>query len=79
MIFVRDLVGATARRLKELKAFQKVALAVNEEKQVDFVITKEQLEFYGFNHQLIFELGQIEVCVGKSAENIVSKWLISLD
>ncbi|MBC1735511.1 glycoside hydrolase family 3 C-terminal domain-containing protein [Listeria seeligeri] len=69
-IYVQDVTATISRPVKELKAFEKVALQPGEEKTVTFKLTSEAFSFY--NHQLekVQEPGLHRIFVGTSSENV---------
>lgn len=71
LLFVRDLVGSTARPLKELKAFKKVNLQLGQLETISFKIDREQLKFYNFDNEYIFEQGEFEIFIATSAEDVI--------
>ncbi len=77
-LYIRDLVGSVTRPLKELKAFQKIALQKGEKQTLSFDITVEDLKFYNSDLKHVAEPGQFEVFVGENstAEKKVSFELI---
>ena len=62
-LYIRDLVSSICRPVKELKGFKKIELDVNEEKEVEFVITEGTLKYYGINNKYIVEKGEFELFV----------------
>lgn len=62
-LYIRDLVSSICRPVKELKGFKKIELDVNEEKEVEFVITEDTLKYYGINNKYIAEKGEFELFV----------------
>lgn len=78
LFFVRDIKGSTARPLKELKAFRKVKLAPGESTDINTFIDTEQLKFYNFNNEYIFEHGEFEVFIAESADNIIYRNIVKL-
>ena len=50
-LYIQDVVGSITRPIKELKGFEKIYLNPGEEKEIQFIIYSENLEFA--NHQLI--------------------------
>jgi beta-glucosidase len=69
-LYVRDEIASIPRPVQELKAFQRVSLAPNETRTVEFVMPVEQLAFYDDAMQLVVEPGTIQVMVGSSAQDI---------
>ncbi len=63
-LYVRDLVGSVTRPVRELKGFQRVALAPNEAKTVRFRIPASDLAFPGRDGALQLEPGDFHVWVG---------------
>ncbi|MCB0496850.1 MAG: beta-glucosidase BglX [Cyclobacteriaceae bacterium] len=63
-LYIRDLVGSITRPVRELKAFEKVALKAGETKTVNFTLGKEQLQFYTLNGKWEVEPGDFDVFVG---------------
>src|SRR5579872_243524 len=54
-LYIRDLVASFVRPVKELKAFRKVWLKKGESRVVRFVLTEEDLKFYGADGERILE------------------------
>lgn len=77
-LYIRDLVGSVTRPVRELKGFQKITLKKGQKQTVTFEITVEDLKFYNYELEHVYETGQFEVFVGKdsSTENKVSFELI---
>lgn len=67
-LYIRDLVGSVTRPVKELKAFEKIALAPGESKQVSFTLTQDDLAFYTRNMEFKAEPGDFKVFVGTNSE-----------
>lgn len=63
-LYIRDLIGSITRPVRELKAFEKVALKAGETKTVNFTLGKEQLQFYTLNGKWEVEPGDFDVFVG---------------
>lgn len=72
-LYIQDVTGSVVRPVKELKAFQKVALESGEEKEVIFILTREELKFY--TKELIFaaEPGEFIVFVGPNVKETQEK------
>ncbi len=62
--YVRDVVGSVTRPVKELKGFQKVALAPGEEQTVRFEVPAEHLGFVGLDMHYATEPGAFKVWIG---------------
>jgi beta-glucosidase len=68
-MYIRDLVSSVTRPMKELKGFQKIALAAGETRTVSFDITPEQLAFWDINMKFTVEPGEFEIMVGNSSSD----------
>jgi beta-glucosidase len=69
-LYIRDLVASFVRPVKELKAFRKVFLKKGETRVVRFVLTEEDLKFYGADGERIVESGDFKVFVGGSSAEV---------
>jgi beta-glucosidase len=69
-LYVQDLVGSVTRPVKELKGFQKIALAPGESKKVTFTISAKDLEFYTAARKWETEPGAYKVFVGTSSADV---------
>ncbi|CAM3805652.1 glycoside hydrolase family 3 N-terminal domain-containing protein [Mucilaginibacter galii] len=69
-LYLQDPVASLARPVKELKAFQKIALKPGESKIVKFAITNEMLSFYNRNLQWVSEPGQFKLMIGSASDDI---------
>lgn len=70
-LYIQDLVARVVRPIKELKAFKKVELLPNEEKEIFFDINEEMLRFWDENSEFISEEGEFRVFVGSSSEEVL--------
>ncbi len=77
-LYVRDVVGSTTRPVKELKAFQREILNPDEEKQVRFQLSDDDLGFFDENLQWIVEPGEFVVYVGSNSRDLLDAtfWLV---
>jgi len=62
-MYISDVVASVARPIRELKGFQRVALAPGERKRVDFPITRDLLTFW-LNDRWVTEPGTFKVKIG---------------
>ncbi|HVN80395.1 MAG TPA: glycoside hydrolase family 3 N-terminal domain-containing protein [Terriglobia bacterium] len=71
-LYIRDLVGSSSRPVKELKGFQRIAIAAGEKKQVEFALRLEDLSFFhGPDKEFSAEPGEFKVWIGpNSAEGL---------
>ena len=68
-LYIRDRYSAITRPVKELKGFKRVALAAGETKQIEFVLTRQDLQYIGPEMKPVFEPGEIEIMVGASSRD----------
>lgn len=68
--YIRDIVGSCVRPVMELKGFEKIKLAPNEEKTVEFVIDEPMLRFWNADMQFVSECGDFEAMVGTSSDKV---------
>jgi beta-glucosidase len=69
-LYLHDELASVTRPVKALKAFQKIAIEPGESKEVEFVITPEDMSLLDRNLKRIVEPGRFEVMVGSSSEAI---------
>ncbi len=63
-VYVRDRVGSVTRPVRELKKFERVALAPGEVKALEFRLTEADLSFCGRDMRPAIEAGVFDVFVG---------------
>jgi beta-glucosidase len=66
-LYVRDHYATISPSLKKLKRFSKIELAVNETRTVEFLIGKEDLQFYGIENNWITEDGKFSVMISNQS------------
>jgi beta-glucosidase len=66
-LYTRDLVGSVTRPLRELKAFQRVALKPGASATLEFVLTAADLSFVGREMKPTIEPGKFAVFVGSDS------------
>lgn len=67
-VYVRDVVGSTARPKKELKAFERVTLAAGESRECTITLPVERLAFWNIDMEKVVEAGDFHLWVaGDSA------------
>jgi len=69
-LYIRDLVGTITRPVKELKGFQKVELDAGETRTITFEITTEDLKFYNYDLDYVWEPGDFEIMVGGNSKDV---------
>lgn len=67
-LYLRDPVASVTRPVRELKAFQRIALAPGERRQVTFTLETEDLAFVGRQMRRVVEAGRFDLWVGGSSE-----------
>ena len=66
-LYIRDTVSSLVRPIKELKGFEKIELAPNQEQAVEFEITAKALEFVRRDLTTGTEKGEFQVFIGKDS------------
>lgn len=66
-LYLRDLFAGISRPVRELKGFEKIALAPGEVKRVTFRLTGQELGYYDPSGAFVVEPGDFEVYVGGSS------------
>ncbi len=69
-LYIRDYVASIVRPVKELKAFEKVALKAGETKTVSFTLTQKDLSFLDANGNTVIEAGKFSVFVGGNSRDV---------
>lgn len=79
-LYIGDPVASRSRPVRELKGFQKIALAPGESRQVSFRITAEDLRYYRADRlaapEHVFEPGEFVIGIGGSSENLGTQRLV---
>ena len=71
-LYIRDMVGSVTRPVKELRGFQKVEIDAGETKEITFTITTEDLKFYNYDLEYVWEPGEFEVMIGGNSRDVRS-------
>jgi beta-glucosidase len=69
-IYVHQLVSSVTRPIKELKAFERVALNPGESKTVTFVLTSEAFRMWNASMQRVVEPGAFEIMAGPNSVDL---------
>jgi beta-glucosidase len=69
-LYIRQLVGSITRPVKELKAFEKVALEPGERKEVTFDLTWKDLAFYNARNEFKAEPGEFHLFIGTNSADV---------
>ncbi|RMZ59920.1 beta-glucosidase BglX [Chryseobacterium nematophagum] len=72
-LYIRDLFGKVIRPIKELKGFQKVFIKKGETKEVNFILTPEDLKFYDDELNFDWESGEFDIMVGTNSKDVQTK------
>ena len=72
-MYLCDKVGSDARPMKELKDFAKIKLNTDESKRITIVVDKEKSSFYNQSLQWVAKLGDVDMMIGASSEDISLK------
>ncbi|QHL87392.1 beta-glucosidase BglX [Nibribacter ruber] len=69
-LYIQDLVGSTARPVKQLKKFQKLSFAPGEKKTVTFTLNASDLSFWRQNMTFGAEPGDFKIMVGGNSRDV---------
>ncbi|WP_404455241.1 beta-glucosidase BglX [Virgibacillus necropolis] len=69
-LYIRDLVGEVVRPLKELKGFVKIHLQPEEEKEVTFTISEEELRYHHANLEFSSDPGKFIAYIGSNSRDV---------
>lgn len=75
-LYLRDVLASVTRPVKELKGFELIELDSNQEKIINFTLTKEELGFFNNQGEFIFEPGEFNVFVGGSSQTVLESSFI---
>ncbi len=67
-LYIRDIVASVVRPVKELKGFEKFSLEPNESKDIQFILTDQELGFYDNAGKFTVEPGEFEVMAGTNSQ-----------
>lgn len=77
-LYIQDCFASVVRPVKELKHFQKVYFAPDEEKKISFTVTLSDLMFWNQDLAYIVEPGEFKVFVGRNSEDTLeAKFVVS--
>ena len=66
--YIRDRVASVTRPIRQLVAFDKVALAPGQTKTISFRLERSMLEFYGQDDKPVTEPGEFDLWIAPSAQ-----------
>ena len=69
-LYLRDIYAEIARPVKELKGFKRIFLKSGESRDINFVITENDLKFYNSGLEYIYEPGEFDVMVGANSRDV---------
>ena len=69
-LYIRDMVGSVTRPVKELKGFQKIQISAGETRSVNFDITTEDLKFYNYDLEYVWEPGEFDIMIGGNSRDV---------
>ncbi|MGN0068149.1 MAG: beta-glucosidase BglX [Prevotella sp.] len=69
-LYITDLIATTSRPVVELKGFQKLDFKPGEAKTVSFIVTPEQLKFYGRDLKYDWESGDFELAIAPNSRDL---------
>ncbi len=70
-LYIKDAISTVIRPEKELKAFQKIDLAVGETKNITFSLDYRAFAYYNTNlHTWTAEKGEFQLLIGRSSQDI---------
>ncbi len=72
-LYVHDLISSVTTPVKQLKGFQRISLHEGQAKEVEFVLTPEDLSLLNREMKRVVEPGTFEVMVGRSSDDILAR------
>jgi beta-glucosidase len=69
-IYVHQQVGSVTRPIKELKAFQRVSLAVGESRTLTFTLTSEAFRMWNIAMKRVVEAGAFDIMAGSNSADL---------
>lgn len=69
-LYIRDVFASVTRPVKELRGFKKVHLQPGETKVVDFLVSREDLQFYNQYLQKVVEPGEFRIMIGPNSAEL---------
>lgn len=67
-LYLRDCVASAVQPMKQLKAFERVALKKGESRRVTLPLKRSDFEIVNLNYETVVEPGEFEIMVGGSSE-----------
>ena len=66
-LYLRDRTASRVRPVRELKRFRKITLAAGESQDVEFTLTRADVEFHGVDNRPVAEPGLFDLWVAPSS------------
>src|SRR5215831_14248599 len=70
-LYIRDTVSSVTRPIKELRGFQRVALAAGQTKTVEFTLGPDELSFLNGELKRVVEPGTFKIMVGGNSRDLI--------
>ncbi|MER3431712.1 MAG: hypothetical protein C4324_11855 [Blastocatellia bacterium] len=78
-LYIHDVAASVTRPVRELRGFLRIYLRPGEKKEVEFTLSRKDLEFIGRDLKPVLEPGEFQVFVGNSSEGGLSSVFEVLD
>jgi beta-glucosidase len=69
-LYIRDMVAAITRPVKELKGFQKIVLKKGESRDIKFTISIDDLKYYNQEGKKVYEPGEFKLYIGTNSRDV---------
>lgn len=69
-LYIHDKMASITRPVKELKKYQRITLKKGESRNVEFILSDNDLKFYNADLDYVFEPGEFEIMIGPDSKNI---------
>jgi beta-glucosidase len=70
-LYIRDTVSSVTRPIKELRGFQRVALAAGQTQTVEFTLGPDELSFLNGAFERVVEPGTFKIMVGGNSRDLI--------
>jgi beta-glucosidase len=72
-LYIHDLISSVTTPVKQLKGFQRISLRRGRAREVEFVLTPDDLSLLNREMRRVVETGMFEVMVGRSSDDILAR------
>jgi beta-glucosidase len=69
-LYIQDVFSSVSTPVLQLKGFQRVSLEPNEQKELIFVLSPEDLSLWNLNMERVVESGEFKVMIGAASDDI---------